>query len=266
MDKQIKAISIVLATIFAFIILLVMCNRETDDEESINTDIELSTPEVKEVAVDYDKNQADNNIIIKEDSSVLTSKKVTSKGVYEEWDSIEVQQANTAIRDNSLSEEEKDIILYTNLARLNGTKFCKLYVEPLLKTDPNNSYIKSLIDDLNKNTKLNMLYPNDILKKAADFHAKDLGESGSFQHESTDGTTFEKRMTRFGFTNPAGENLYAGIDTPLGVVLDLLIDDGIPGVGHRKNILEKRFNAICVSRQKHNSLSRYIVVMDFGEE
>ena len=265
MDKQIKAISIVLATIFTFIILLVMCNKETDDEESI-TDVELSPTEEKDVAEEYEKNQSDNSIIINEDTSLLISKKINNKGIYEDWDSIEVEQANTAIRDNSFSKEEKDIILFTNLARLNGTKFCKLYVDPLLKSDPNNSYIKSLVDDLNKNKKLDILYPNDILKKAANYHAKDLGESGSFQHESTDGTSFAKRMMRFGFNKPSGENLYAGIESPLGVVLVLLIDDGIPGVGHRKNILDKNFNSLSVSRQKHNSDCRYIVVMDFGME
>ena len=185
--------------------------------------------------------------------------------IVEGWEKTEIDKANTSYNTESLNDFEKDVILYTNLARLNGRKFCEIYIIPLLKSRPNNLYIKSLIKDLNETNNLPMLLPNSILIKAAEYHATDLGKSGTFEHESTDGTSFSKRMSSFGYNNPAGENLYGGFEDPLGVVVDLLIDEGIKDVGHRKNILDKDFNAIGVSRKPHTKYD-YNVVMDFGQD
>lgn len=180
------------------------------------------------------------------------------------WSIDEIKKANTAIDCTMLNNVEKDIILYTNLARLDGKKFSDLYVKSRLNAQPNNSYIKSLVEDLSSINDLPMLNPNESLFKAAEFHANDLGKSGTFQHESTDGSTPSQRMKRYGFNyRTCGENIYAGQDDALGVLLVLLIDEGVKDVGHRKNILSAEFDEIGVARRPHKNYD-YNVVQDFG--
>lgn len=266
MSQQQKGILFGAVILLVFIFAVVMCNRDDDDEsiDIINTE-QNSTQVIDENNAENATNCNDNKPSIVENIKE-TNDFSSEQSHLDDWSNIELQRANTAVRSNYLSKEEKLIILYTNLARLDGAKFCDLYVSPLSQKDPNNSYIKSLVTDLNSVKDLPMLYPNDILFRAAEYHANDLGKSGEFQHESTDGTSFQKRISSFGYKNPAGENIFAGIEDPLHVVLDLLIDEGIPDVGHRKNILRKAFNSISVARRPHNSDCKFVVVMDFGQD
>jgi len=60
-----------------------------------------------------------------------------------------------------------------------------------------------------------------------------------------------------------GENIYYGEFTAEEIVLQLLIDEGIEDLGHRKNILNPRFNSIGVSIKPHKSYV-YNCVMSFG--
>ena len=266
MSQQQKGILFGSILFLLFIFAVVMCNRndDSDDFEIPSTQIESSEQNNnEEIVVD---NQPQSITITNDDSLINSNDLSSQQSNLGQWSEIDLQRANTAVRNHNLSKEEKQIILYTNLARLNGAKFCELYVSPLANKDPNNSYIKSLVSDLNSIKDLPMLYPNDILFRAAEYHANDLGKTGKFQHESTDGTSFQKRISSFGYKNPAGENIFAGIEDPLHVVLDLLIDEGIPDVGHRKNILRKAFNSISVARRPHNSDCKFVVVMDFGQE
>ena len=247
MDKQIKAICIVLATIFAFIILLVMCNTDEENEEVIN----YTQKDIHEVTT--------NNT---NSSSSETSCTDPIPG----WEKIEIQRANTAIRNDNLTHDEKLIILYINLVRLNPKKFCDLYIERAKNYRFNKpEYISSLIDDLNRNVELPMLYPNDSLIAAARSHAIDIGNTGGYGHDSSDGTSFYDRVKRFGYNNPAGENCHYGDRCPLDVVLDLLVDNDVPSLGHRENILRNSFAEIGVSKQPHTKYD-YNVVIDFGVE
>ena len=45
---------------------------------------------------------------------------------------------------------------------------------------------------------------------------------------------------------PYNENLSFGIEDIREVIIDLLIDEGIPGHGHRKNILMKDISMVAV--------------------
>ena len=50
---------------------------------------------------------------------------------------------------------------------------------------------------------------------------------------------------------------------PLSIVITLLIDDGIKGLGHRKNILNESYNSVGVAIRPHKSY-RVNCVIDFG--
>ena len=265
MSQQQKGILFGSILFLLFIFAVVMCNRndDSDEVEIPSTQIETSDQNNnEEIVVD---NQPPSITISNDDSLIKSNDLSSQQSNLGQWSEIDLQRANTAVRNNNLSKEEKQIILYTNLARLNGTKFCELYVSPLANKDPNNSYIKSLVSDLNSIKDLPMLYPNEILIKAAKYHATDMSTSEDIGHDSSDGTPFHKRLMKFGYNKPCAENVAGGRHDALSVVLDLLVDEGIPDVGHRKKILNKNYNAIGVSRNTHPKYV-YNFVMDFGQD
>lgn len=193
-------------------------------------------------------------------------KKVSNKQVNESnsvslsWSASEIAKANTAMDVDYLSCKEKEVILLLNLARLNGDKFYELEVKPLSK--PENKWLKSLRSDLHRIKNLPMLHSDQNLFKGARFHAMDLGKHGLTGHDSSDGTSFSSRFTRFNGNVGGGENCYYGGNDPHEIVVDLLIDEGVSSLGHRKNILTRDFSHVGVSIQPHSTY-RYNCVQDF---
>lgn len=73
---------------------------------------------------------------------------------------------------------------------------------------------------------------------AAYDHCADTGPTGTTGHTGTDDSTASDRINRYGaWANTAGENISYGSNDPIEIVMQLFIDDGVPGRGHRANIL-----------------------------
>lgn len=180
------------------------------------------------------------------------------------WTKEELESANTAKDVDYLTDDEKQVIMLCNLARLNGTKFAKTYLDKWLEGKTRNEYTKSLYEDLSKISNLPMLKPNEVLYSTAIKHAIDMGETGQQGHNSSDGTSFGKRLMKVYGPHLVGENCSYGIQDPQDMVIALLIDDGVKSLGHRKNILNEQFNEIGVSIKPHNSIYKYNSVLDFG--
>ena len=180
------------------------------------------------------------------------------------WTKEELESANTAKDVDYLTDDEKQVIMLCNLARCNGPKFAKTYLDKWLEGKTKNEYTRSLYEDLSKISKLPMLKPSEILYSTARNHAIDMGETGQQGHNSSDGTSFGKRVMKVYGPHLVGENCSYGIQDPQDMVIALLIDDGVKSLGHRKNILNEQFNEIGVSIKPHNSIYKYNSVLDFG--
>lgn len=174
----------------------------------------------------------------------------------------EIAKANTAANVSSLSQMEKDIILYCNLARLDGTKFWAEYGK---NAKGSTAYVSSLESDLKATKGLVMLEPEKSLMEAAAYHANDMSRNNFFDHTSSDGTSFGNRVYGFYGGNAIGENISAGMNTAIGVVMQLLVDDGLSSLGHRKNILGAKYKAIGVKTATHSTW-RTVTVQDFGDK
>ncbi|MBA3900139.1 MAG: hypothetical protein H0X62_08010, partial [Bacteroidetes bacterium] len=107
-----------------------------------------------------------------------------------QWDSETLEKANTAINADYLSQEEKNIILYTNLARMNGPLFAETYLEEFLEKEniKNSKYVSSLKKDLKKSPSMQPLQPQKDLSEVAKGHAITSGKKGTLGHQG-----FEKR-------------------------------------------------------------------------
>ena len=162
-----------------------------------------------------------------------------------------------------LTAEEKEVIRLCNLARNDGKRFWREYCEPNIE-NKSSSYVKSLKTDLENTHGLCPLKPSKQLYEAAKFHAIDMGKTGGWGHDSSDGLGCHDRIRKFtGKKYGTGENCSYGYNKAIDIVLRLLIDENVESLGHRKNILRPEYNFIGVSIQPHKKYG-YNCVMDFA--
>jgi len=177
------------------------------------------------------------------------------------WDTAVIAKANTGLGTSYLSEDEKMVILYANLARENGPLFSETFLTEYirLKNLRSNKYTNTLYSDLKNVRNLPMLIPERDLYDGARDHAAWAGKKGYEGHKGFK-TRFKPLMDKY---NEVGENIYYGEYTPIEIVIQLLIDEGISDLGHRANLLNPRFNSIGVAIKPHKDYE-YNCVMGFG--
>ena len=95
-------------------------------------------------------------------------------------------------------------------------------------------------------------------------HVNDQGPTGEIGHKGTDGGSPWSRMTKQGqWTGRAGENISYGYADPRTIVVTLIVDQGVPDRGHRRNIFCRDFKVAGTACGPH---ARYGVmcVIDFA--
>lgn len=104
------------------------------------------------------------------------------------------------------------------------------------------------------------------LSASAAEHVRDTGSKGLLGHDSSNGEHFAARIRRYvKHYRASGEDISYGLETPEDVVQQLLIDDGVPDRGHRKNILDPGFNTAGAACGPHAKLGTMCVI-DFARE
>lgn len=198
----------------------------------------------------------------------------------ESWSSKELELANTAKHVDYLSKEEKNIIFYMNLMRMDGTKFFNTYFQDFvrdhnkrmqqysnykdLKINTYDSYYRGLKEDLKNVKNFELYYPNETLTFLALSHGKDMNRRNLADHKSSDGRTMPERLSKYFPNHAMAENLAFGFAKGLDNVCMLLLDKGVPDLGHRKNMLNTSYglNTVGVSIQPHPTYT-YSATIDF---
>ena len=165
------------------------------------------------------------------------------------------------------SQEEQALFYWVNLLRSNPPLFRKQIIDPFLDQFPeaNTNNAKTLIADLDKQDPISLVAPNQLLSETCREHAYDLAyKQKGISHSSSDGRNFQQRMKDAGVTNCAGENILEGNEDALKAVIMLLIDQGVPGLGHRKSLLNPSFDLMgcCIIPKKKNE--NHIMVQLFS--
>jgi len=177
-----------------------------------------------------------------------------------EWDKPEYRVCNTAAAADYVSDIEKNVIYILNLARMNPP----LFAETVVKAYPDYSgdlhlrrsaYYTGLLAFLSKKNAMPLLHPERTLFESARCHAETSGRTGYVGHNRRTGEC--KDLETF-----SGECCQYGYKDPLLIVMDLLIDEGVPSLGHRI-ILFKPHTQIGVSLQPHKT-ARWNTVLDLG--
>lgn len=181
----------------------------------------------------------------------------------EKWDAEIINEANTVKEADYLTDKEKEVIIFCNMARLDGALFVETYLQYYLETSEQKQSrnVKSLIKDLENQDKLHAFKPPKELFEIAKDHAKTSGKTSHVGHKNFD-KRYKEALKSY---NTVGENCYYGNGDALEIVITLLIDEGVPNLGHRKNILSKDYNSIGVSVQPHKEYEENCV-MSFGRK
>jgi uncharacterized protein YkwD len=164
----------------------------------------------------------------------------------ESWSAEQLANANTASAINYLTQAEKDAIMYINLARLFPKEFVKFelinYAAPIKFGDylKNSSYKKSLQNELNKMKPIRAMVFDSVQYADAKCFAKDMGDRGIIGHQ-------RKTCKASNYA----ECCSYGMETGKDIAMQWLIDHDVPGVGHRKNCLEKDYTKIAVCTHAH---------------
>lgn len=170
---------------------------------------------------------------------------------------------------SDLGEVEKEVLYYTNLLRSNPKKFNDTYLKNYLDT-VSKSYasknVRSLQRDLKKSNPLPLLQFNKKLTDFAKQHAVSTGKRGKVGHRSIKGKSYNKRIKPlFETFQYVGENIHYGSVDPLTIVIELLIDEGVPDLGHRKNLLDPVFNSAGAALEFHKKY-RNNCVIEYGKQ
>jgi uncharacterized protein YkwD len=187
---------------------------------------------------------------------------------------------DTAKDASYMTQTEKDVIHELNKVRTNPQQYIR-YIqderayyqgnrikkpgEIAIVTNEGTAAMDECIDVLEKASPAGMLYPHEGLYRSAEALAGDQAQSGNTGHQGSDGSSMELRLQKHirQFLAVA-ENIHYGADDVRLIVIYLLIDDGVPSRGHRKNIMDTRYNS-CGAAIGSHPVYRKVCVIDFGK-
>ncbi|HRG58902.1 MAG TPA: CAP domain-containing protein [Bacteroidia bacterium] len=184
----------------------------------------------------------------------------------QQWSDSTIAMCNTANKIGYLTQEEKAVIFYINLVRVDPKLFAQTYLKTYIDTASikKTKYLESLKNELNKMKGIAPIEPQFDLFEVAKKHAIEMGNQGKTGHVSLSGENYESRAMELSLRyEKAMENCQYGYSDGLSIVIDLLIDEEIPDVSHRKSLLNPEVKYIGAAIRKHK-VYRYNCVIELG--
>ncbi|MES2443467.1 MAG: CAP domain-containing protein [Pseudomonadota bacterium] len=123
--------------------------------------------------------------------------------------------------------------------------------------------VDEAIDFLERQAPLPPLSEGEVLALAARDHAAMQGRDGGTGHVSPDGASPGERVRRRGGDIYVGESISYGFDGADDVVMQLIVDDGVPGRGHRKSLFARDYRYAGVGCGEHRTY-RFMCVVDLS--
>jgi len=124
--------------------------------------------------------------------------------------------------------------------------------------------VDEAIKFLDRQKKMSQLSWSDGLAVAAADLAVEQGQSGDTGHVGRQSHGMRERIEKHGqWEKSISENIGYGPEDPREMVMQLIVDDGVPNRGHRKNIFSSAFNVAGVACGPHPNF-RSMCVIDFA--
>lgn len=155
------------------------------------------------------------------------------------------EPAPQAAETYQMTAEELSMIDEINLIRSNPPGYVPYVLEYIADMKKNGHFgnsiatAKSLIKVLKRTKPMPVLAPSECIYIVARAHGLECLSRGRTEHRGLDNSWPWDRITRNCKTMADGnENLVGGPETVRRSVMILLVDDGIPDYGHRRNLLD----------------------------
>ena len=148
-------------------------------------------------------------------------------------------------------------LLEPRLAQLQGNTFRPPNTTMPLVTDEGAAAVREAILFLGKQTPLAaFVRQSPGMSQAALDHVMDTGPKGLCGHDGSDGSSPVDRLTRHGsWQSSAAENIAYGTSSAREIVLQLIVDDGVPSRGHRLNIFSPTSTVVGIATGAHKKFA-----------
>ena len=164
------------------------------------------------------------------------------------------------------SETSLEVLEEINLARTCPKQYGELLAQRMggAASEQTRKSVAETVTFLNHTKPLPPLDFSDGLMLGAQSHVADQGARGTTGHLGTDRSRPWDRMAKFAqWSGGAGENISYGYAEAKNIVATLIIDQGVAGHGHRKNIFSSNFSVAGIACGKHARFGSMCVI-DFA--
>jgi uncharacterized protein YkwD len=182
----------------------------------------------------------------------------------QQWSAAQLVKANTAKEVKELTFEEKQTIMYLNLARMYPKDYKRIEFHKKSAFWSNyrpwngfvgkidSTYVKSLLKTLETMKPVNPVYYNSEMYELAKCFSNEKYESNKMGHD--------RKKCKYGFS---AECISYGKKTGLEIINQLLVDHGIQDLGHREICLANGYESIGVKINKHKTYE-FFAILDFN--
>ena len=172
------------------------------------------------------------------------------------WRTSQLDSANTEKNNPILTLQEKEAIKYINLCRLYPQEFIVNEVNPYKLppgyVDPEMSkYKATLVATLKKRKSISPIYFDQELYNDVVCYSEEVGKNNIPPHQRIKCSAVR-----------CAECISFGFDDGRHIALQLIIDSGVPSLGHRKICLDASYKKVGIKNGTHFQY-RFCSVLDF---
>jgi uncharacterized protein YkwD len=190
---------------------------------------------------------------------------------------VDFAKLNTAKNEAYLTAVEKRMVLEINFVRAYPKVYAQVVARYLADKSAKDGGLDQaeyeagldLMDTLKHMAPASILTPMQCIYDAAKVHGLDCAKRKILAHEGSDGSDpWDRILKKCTDLQMGNENLAGNAaENPRVPVMELLIDDGIPGYGHRYNMLDASWKYVGVYRATGERTTYYTMynwVQNFG--
>ncbi|TWH64900.1 Cysteine-rich secretory protein family protein [Azomonas agilis] len=190
------------------------------------------------------------------------------------WVAFGAQAALSPIQDQHpqcsaiINKQQQEMLAELNLARTQPMSYAQIVADKfsnlgadglyrssgkLYKIQEGRAVIEETLAFLKQVKPVMPLSLSRCLSLSALYHVQDQSKTGAVGHQGKDGSQATERAQKFlvGVLPYCGENISYGPQNVRDIVIQLLIDDGVSGRGHRKNVFDPRYRTIGLASGTH---------------
>jgi len=169
---------------------------------------------------------------------------------------------NLLIAHNNLRTDPQSYIekVDKTMKMLKGNILSKPLEYAVQTVEGKNAFLEA-IEFLKKQKPILKLKYDERLSRSADDHVKDLGPKGLASHEGSDGLTVYDRIEKYcEWDNICCENIDLGGRIAEDILINLIVDDGVPDRGHRKNLFNSELKLFGTASGIHKDFGVITVI------